>query len=169
MMMMMRMIVAVHVWCLQMRIEPVCELAFTFSLRLHTGPPSTSLITDWAKLFDWSAVTNCFTWITVWETACCIVWEKCKMQLENIGCIVWEKCKMQPENVCETVRENRLSKTVWETVWKLFETRFWGNVIYKACHKLFPMNNVSTVTDVSLIKITENFNGELLVPQSSGF
>ena len=139
MMMMMRMIVAVHVWCLQIRIEPVRGRAFTFSLHLHTGPPSTSLITDWAKLFDWSAVTNCFTWITVWETACCIVWEKCKMQLENIGCIVWEKCKMQPENVgcivwekckmqpenvCEnssreSFEQNRLRnclKTVWDKV-----------------------------------------------------
>ena len=49
-MMMMMMMVAVHVWCLQIRIEPVCGLAFTFSL--HTGPPSTSLITVWAKLFE---------------------------------------------------------------------------------------------------------------------
>ena len=69
MMMMRRMIVAVHAWCL--RIEPVCGLAFTsLSLCACTlAPPSTSLITDCAKLFDWSAMTNCFTWITVWKNS----------------------------------------------------------------------------------------------------
>ena len=149
MMMMRRMIVVVHAWCL--RIEPVRGLAFTsLSLRACTlAPLSASLITDCAKLFDWSAMTNCLTGIAIWKTACCIVWGKCKMQQKVFVKTVWE---------------TRLSKIVWGIVWKLFETRFWGNVIYKACHKLFPMNKINTMTNVSLIKITENFNGGLLVP-----
>ena len=154
MMMMRRMIVVVHAWCL--RIEPVRGLAFTsLSLRACTlAPLSTSLITDCAKLFDWSAMTNCFTWIAVWKTACCIV---------------WGKCKMQQKVFVKTVRETRLSKIVWGIVWKLFETILWGNVLCKACHKLFPMNKISTMTNVSLIKLQGISKGELLVPPSSGF
>ena len=102
MMMMRRMIVVVHAWCL--RIEPVRGLAFTsLSLRACTlAPLSTSLITDCAKLFDWSAMTNCFTGIAIWKTACCIVWGKCKMQQKVFVKTVWE---------------TRLSKIVWGIAW----------------------------------------------------
>ena len=116
--MMRRMIVAVHVWCLQMRIEPVCELAFTFSLRLHTGPPSTSLITDWAKLFDWSAVTNCFTWIIVWENSLL----HCLRKMQNATRKYWLHCLRKMQNATRRYLWKQFERIIWaKPSDKLFE------------------------------------------------
>ena len=60
MIMMRRVIVVVYAWCL--RIKPVRGLAsLHFLFALAQAPLSASLIINCAKLFDWSAMTNCFT------------------------------------------------------------------------------------------------------------
>ena len=89
-----------------------CSRTGLTSLSLRTctmAPLSTSLIINCAKLFDWSAMTNCFTWITVWKTACCIVWGKCKMQLENI-------CENSSRESFEQNRLRNCLKTAWDKV-----------------------------------------------------
>ena len=64
MIMMRRVIVVVYAWCL--RIKPVRGLAsLHFLFALAQAPLSASLIINCAKLFDWSAMTNCFTGIAV--------------------------------------------------------------------------------------------------------
>ena len=110
----------------------------SLSLRTRTlAPLSASLIINCAKLFDWSAMTNCFTGIAVWKTACCIVWGKCKMQQKYL----WK----QFERII-------WAKIDWGVVWKLLETRLRGTALRKACHHLFPMNKIDSMTNVSRIK-----------------
>ena len=113
-------------------------LHFTFSLRLHTGP-SLNITYHWLRKTVWLVGNDQL-----------FHWDSC---LKNSLLHCLRKMQNATKVFVKTVRENHLSKIVWGIVWKLLETRLRGNALCKACHQLFPMNKIDTMTNVSRIKL----------------
>ena len=116
----------------KIRLEPVgcprfaCGLAFTFSL--HTGPPSTSLITVWAKLFEKKLFysDNCL------RKQLAALFEK--MQNATRKCLLHclRKCKMQLENGLRELFERNCLRKLFDNCLRqdykeMFSTRLVTN------------------------------------------
>ena len=133
---------------------PRTGLHFTFSSRLHTGP-SLNITYHWLRKTVWLVGND---QLSYWDS-----------YLKNSLLHCLRKMQNAAKSICENSLRDSLEQNRMRNYLKLFETILWGNVLCKACHKLFPMNKINTMTNVSLIKLQGISKGELLVPPSSGF